>query len=117
MRTGMYIYSQVIPFGSIFAGKPYQFPLIWESSLVTFVMIPAGILVYRDDTGKHGGREARATRPHLFRRRPALGTFLVMFVIINVAYFAYGAVFAVIKCERSSHVGGLPVAVSGGQSL
>src|SRR5271166_3927007 len=37
VRTGMYIYSQVIPFGSIFVGQPWQFPLLWESALVTVV--------------------------------------------------------------------------------
>ena len=58
VRTRLYIYSQVIPFGSFFAGERYQFPLIWESLLVTFVMIPAGVLLYRDDTGPHGRREA-----------------------------------------------------------
>ena len=52
MHAGMYIYSQVIPFGSVFTGKTYQFPLIWESFSVCFVMIPAAILCYRDDTGR-----------------------------------------------------------------
>ena len=52
IQTGLYIYSQVVPFGSIFVGTPFQFPLIWESSLVTLVMIPAGLLCYRDDTGR-----------------------------------------------------------------
>ena len=52
IHTGLYMYSQVIPFGSIFVGTPHQFPLLWESSLVTLVMIPAGVLVYRDDTGR-----------------------------------------------------------------
>jgi hypothetical protein len=52
IQTGLYMYSQVIPFGSIFAGTTHQFPLLWESSLVTLVMIPAGVLVYRDDTGR-----------------------------------------------------------------
>ena len=51
VRTGMYTYTHVMPFGSIFAGTPYQFPLIWESGLVTLVMIAAGVLIYRDDTG------------------------------------------------------------------
>jgi Spirocyclase AveC-like len=41
IQTGLYMYSQVIPFGSIFVGTPHQFPLLWESSLVTLVMIPA----------------------------------------------------------------------------
>ena len=52
VRTGMYIYSQVIPCGSVFTGSTFQFPLIWESFAVTFVMVPAAILCYRDDTGK-----------------------------------------------------------------
>ena len=52
VRTQLYIYSQVVPFGSFAAGKWYQFPLIWESALVTLVMIPAGVLLYRDDTGR-----------------------------------------------------------------
>ena len=56
MRTQLYIYTQVVPFGSLFAGKPYQFPLIWESTMVTFVMIPAGVLLYRDDTGRRRRR-------------------------------------------------------------
>jgi len=52
VRTGFYIYAQVIPFGSAFVGQPYQFPFIWETVMVTFVMIPAGVLLYRDDTGR-----------------------------------------------------------------
>src|ERR1700693_1377774 len=31
IRTGLYIYDQVIPFGSLFTGTPFQFPLLWES--------------------------------------------------------------------------------------
>ena len=52
IHWGMYIYSQVIPWGSVFTGTTFQFPLIWESFSVTFVMVPAAILCYRDDTGK-----------------------------------------------------------------
>ncbi|MGH3967168.1 MAG: spirocyclase AveC family protein, partial [Mycobacterium sp.] len=43
IHWGMYIYSQVIPWGSVFTGTTFQFPLIWESFSVTFVMIPAAI--------------------------------------------------------------------------
>ena len=71
VRTGFYIYSQVIPFGSIFVGEPYQFPLIWESLMVTFVMIPAGVLLYRDDTGRTVA-EKLAQRARIFASRPAL---------------------------------------------
>lgn len=98
IRTGLYIYSQVIPFGSIFVGTPFQFPLIWESFAVTFVMIPAAIMVYRDDTGKSVA-EKLAAKAKLLPAKPVLGTFLVMFAIINVSYFAYGAWFWGIKAS------------------
>jgi hypothetical protein len=75
VRTGLYIYSQVIPWGSVFAGTTFQFPLIWESALVTTVMIPAGVLCYRDDTGRSQA-ERLAQRLRWFRTRPALATFL-----------------------------------------
>jgi hypothetical protein len=101
VRTGFYIYSQVIPWGSIFVGEPYQFPLIWESLMVTFVMIPAGVLLYRDDTGKTVA-EKLAQRARIFARKPVLGMFVVMFVIINLAYFAYGTGFAIIKWTRTA---------------
>ena len=87
VRTQLYIYSQVVPFGSFAAGEPHQFPLIWESTLVTLVMIAAGVLLYRDDTGKTQA-EKLAQRVRILRGRPALGTFLVMFAVVNVAYFA-----------------------------
>jgi len=96
VRTGLYIYSQVVPFGSVFTGTVFQFPLLWESSLVTLVMIPAGLLLYRDDTGRTQA-EKLARRVRVLRGRPALGTFAVAFAILNVAYFAYGAGFVIIK--------------------
>src|SRR4029077_18954435 len=46
VRTQLYIYSHVIPWGSYAAGEWYQFPLVWESLLVSTVMIPAGVLLY-----------------------------------------------------------------------
>ena len=101
VRTGLYIYSQVIPFGSIFTGTTFQFPLLWESVMVTFVMVPAGLLVYRDDTGKTVA-EKLAQRSRLLLNRPRLGTLLVMFVIINVAYFAYGLGFTLIRLSGTA---------------
>jgi hypothetical protein len=96
VRTGMYIYSQAIPFGTIFAGTTFQFPLIWESTFVTFVMIPAGILVYRDDTGRTVA-EKLAQRLRFMQHRPVLASFLMMFGFLNVAYFCYGGAFALIR--------------------
>jgi Spirocyclase AveC-like len=101
VRTELYIYSQVIPFGSFAAGEWYQFPLIWESALVTLVMIAAGVLLYRDDTGRTQA-ERLALRVRVFRTRPALGTFLVMFAIVNVAYFGYGTGFAIIRASKAA---------------
>jgi Spirocyclase AveC-like len=99
VNSGLYIYSQVIPWGALFAGTTFQFPLIWECSLVTVVMIPAGVLCYRDDTGRTQA-EKLAQRLRWFRSRPALATFLVMAAILNVAYFFYGAGFGAIRASK-----------------
>jgi hypothetical protein len=42
----------------------------------------------------------RTFRP--FRARPALATFAVMFAILNVAYFCYGASFGVIRATGAA---------------
>jgi hypothetical protein len=99
IQAQAYIYSQVMPFGSIFTGTPFQFPLMVESTLVTLVMIPAAVLLYRDDTGR-AQAEKLAQRLRLFRGRPALATFLVMFGILNLAYFAYGGGFLLIRANH-----------------
>ena len=99
IQTGLYMYSQVIPFGSIFVGTPHQFPLLWEPCLVTLVMIPAGILVYRDDTGRTAS-EKLAQRARILPRRPVLASFLVMLVIVNVSYLVYGVTFTALKWSR-----------------
>jgi hypothetical protein len=97
IRTQLYIYTQVIPFGSVFTGTTYQFPLLWESSLVTAVMIPAGVLLYRDDTGRTVA-EKLGQRVRAFRGREVLGTFVAMFLILNAAYFfLYGGSFGIIR--------------------
>jgi len=99
VHTGLYIYSQVIPWGSVFAGTTFQFPLIWESALVTVVMIPAGVLCHRDDTGRTQA-EKLAQRLRWFPNRPALATFLVMAGVLNFAYFFYGAGFGAIRASK-----------------
>jgi hypothetical protein len=101
IRTQLYIYSQVMPFGSYAPGEWYQFPLIWESTGVTLVMIAAGVLLYRDDTGRTQA-EKLGQRIRAFRTRPALGAFLVMFAVVNVAYFGYGAGFAIIRASGAA---------------
>ena len=107
VRTQLYIYSHVPTFGSFAAGEPHQFPLIWESLLVSTVMVPAGVLLHRDDTGKTQA-EKLANRVRAFRGRPVLGAFLVMTVIINVGYFAYGAGWGVLKWTKTNSVVACP---------
>ena len=116
VRTGLYIYSQVIPWGSLFAGTTFQFPLIWESALVTTVMIPAGILCYRDDTGRTQA-EKLARRFRWLPHRPALGTFMMMFAILNVAYFVVRRRIRSNPRFGPRDGGGLPLSVSRSQGL
>ena len=60
-------------------------------------MIPAGVLLYRDDTGRTVA-EKLGQRVRAFRGREVLGTFVVMFLILNAAYlFLYGGSFAIIQ--------------------
>jgi hypothetical protein len=99
VHTGLYIYSQVMPWGSLFAGTTFQFPLVWESALVTVVMIPAGVLCHRDDTGRTQA-EKLAQRLPCLRTRPVLATFLLMAGVLNVAYLFYGAGFGAIRALR-----------------
>ncbi len=61
-------------------------------------MVPAAMLVYRDDTGRTVA-EKFAAKAKLFPTKPVLGMFLVMFVIINMSYFAYGGWFWAIKAS------------------
>jgi hypothetical protein len=85
VNAGLYLYSQVVPFGSLFVGTPFQFPLIWESGLISLVMIPAAVLCYRDDTGRSMA-ENLSLRLGWLPHRPKLASFLVMFASLNVAY-------------------------------
>lgn len=97
VSTRVYAYTQVPAFGSIFVGEYNQFPLLWESGLATAVMIPASILLYRDDTGRTQA-EKLAQRLKMFATRPALATFLIMFGTLNLAYFfVYGGGFLTIR--------------------
>jgi hypothetical protein len=100
-QMGVYIYSQVIPFGSVFVGKPWQFALLWEPALITVVMVPAGVLLYRDDAGRTAA-EKLAQRVRIFPGRPTLGMFVVMLVIMNIAYVGYGASFAIVRATKTA---------------
>jgi hypothetical protein len=95
VRMGLYTFTQVIPFGSVFAGTRWQFPLLWQSSLISILMIPAAVLIYRDDTGRTVA-ERLALRLNVFPRRPVLASFVVMLVSVNLAFMVYGVVYTAV---------------------
>ncbi len=101
VRTGLYIYSQVVPFGSVFVGTPFQFPLLWVSLGVALVMVPVGVLLYVDDTGKSAA-EKLAHRARIFPSHPRIGTFVVMLAIMNVVYFGYIVEFTIIRWANAA---------------
>ena len=116
IHTGMYMYSQVIPFGSIFVGTPHQFPLLWESSLVTLVMIPAGVLVYRDDTGRTVSEKLATASSHL---PDSTGARVVHDDADHRQRVLPGvrACFRLLQVDKDRDLGRVPLAVSGGESL
>jgi Spirocyclase AveC-like len=95
VRMGLYTFTHVIPFGSIFTGTRWQFPLLWQSSLINILMIPAAVMIYRDDSGRTVA-EKLARRADIFVRRPALGSFVVMLVVVNLAFMVYGLTYTAI---------------------
>ena len=91
-RTQFLTYTHVVDFGSIDVGKNSQFPLLMASVLITIIMIPASILLYRDDTGKRQA-EKLSERLRLHARHPKLATFLVMAIVVNVAMMSFSSMF------------------------
>ena len=84
-----------------------------------WVMIPAGVLLYRDDTGRTEAEKLahriRTFRP--FSGAPALATFAVMFAILNVAVLLLRRQLRRDQGDRCRDVGRLSLALPGGQGL
>jgi len=95
VRLGLYSFTQVIPFGSVFVGTRWQFPLLWQSSLINILMIPAAVMIYRDDSGRTIA-EKLAQRVRVFPRRPALASFVVMLAVVNLAFMIYGVAYTAV---------------------
>jgi hypothetical protein len=95
VRLGLYSFTQVIPVGSLFVGSRWQFPLLWQSSLINILMIPAAVMIYRDDSGRTVAAKL-AQRAKVFTRRPTLGSFVVMLVVVNVAFMIYGVTYTAV---------------------
>jgi hypothetical protein len=94
--TQLYTYTHVMPFGSIFVGTYYQFPLLLASVVIGVVMIPTSLLMYRDDTGLTEA-EKLAKRLKLYVRRPATATFLVMALTLNLSFLLFIGCFALVR--------------------
>jgi hypothetical protein len=95
-RAQFLTYSHVIEFGSIDVGKNSQFPLLMASVLITVIMIPTSVLLYRDDTGKSQA-EKLAVRLRLHARHPKLATFLVMTLVLNFAMISFSSTFWLVR--------------------
>ncbi|BBZ38860.1 hypothetical protein MCNS_19230 [Mycobacterium conspicuum] len=100
-RAQFLTYSHVIEFGSIDAGKNSQFPLLMASGIITIVMIPASILLYRDDTGRSQA-EKIAQRLRLHARHPKLATFLVMAIVLNIAMISFSSAFWLVRATGAA---------------
>ena len=100
-RAQFLTYSHVIEFGAIDVGKNSQFPLLMASVLITIIMIPASVLLYRDDTGKSQA-EKLARRLRLHARRPKLATFLVMTLILNIAMISFSSAFWLVRATGAA---------------
>lgn len=106
-RTQFLTYSHVVEFGSIDVGKNSQFPLLMASVLITIIMIPASILLYRDDTGKSQADKI-AQRLPFHSHRPTLATFLVMAIILNVAMMSFSSAFWLARTTGAASVVACP---------
>ncbi len=106
-RAQFLTYSHVIEFGSIDVGKNSQFPLLMASVLITIIMIPASILVYRDDTGKSQA-EKIAQRLRMHARRPKLATFLVMTLVLNIAMISFSSAFWLVRATGAASIVACP---------
>ncbi|WKG05695.1 spirocyclase AveC family protein [Mycolicibacterium sp. HK-90] len=100
-RAQFLTYTHVIEFGSIDVGKYSQFPLLMASVLITIIMIPASVLLYRDDTGKTQADKI-AQRLRLHRRHPKLATFLVMTLVLNVAMISFSSTFWLVRATGAA---------------
>lgn len=96
VSTQFLTYTHVTEFGSIWVGENRQFPLLQASSLITIPMIAASVLLYREGDGPTVA-ENLAKRFALYARRPAVATFLVMTVILNVCFICFSTSFWIVR--------------------
>jgi hypothetical protein len=102
-KMQLYTMTHVAPFGSVFGGSEHQFPLLFNSGLITLPMAAAGVLLWRDDSGRtQAERLAMRWRPTA--RRPRWGEFAVMAVTVIVAYAPFFLGFWALRVTVSATV-------------
>ncbi|OCB24402.1 hypothetical protein A5674_22915 [Mycobacterium malmoense] len=84
VRAGIYTYTHVIPWFSLFPGKAWQFPLA-ETFLFGLVLVPTAAMMWVNDQGQTWG-ETFAMRFKIFRGRPNLGAYAVYVAVFSVLY-------------------------------
>lgn len=100
-RTQFLTYTHVVEFGSMDVGKNSQFPLLMASVLITIIMIPASVLLYRDDNGRSQADKI-ALRIPFAARRPKLASFLVMAIVLNIAMISFSSAFWLVRATGAA---------------
>lgn len=95
IHTGVLSYLQVVPFGSVWEGTRYQFPLLWQSLATTLPFIAVALLWWRDDNGRSNA-ELLAQRWRPLNKMGRLGTFVLVSVAMLLGYLAFVTPYAVI---------------------
>jgi hypothetical protein len=102
-KMQLYTMTNVAPFGSVADGTQHQFPLLFNSGLITLPMATAGVLLWRDDTGRTQA-ERLASRWGRLGRRPRLREFAVMAGAVCIAYAPFFLGFWALRITDSAHV-------------
>ncbi|MFF7945123.1 spirocyclase AveC family protein [Nocardia gamkensis] len=98
----------MVPFGSIFVGEQWQFPLIWESVLFGLALAPTAPLMWVNDQNQTWG-ETFALRFKLFRGRPNLGAFAMSVLLFSAVYIVvYFLSFGAIRISGAATSVGTP---------
>jgi hypothetical protein len=100
-RIQLYLYSHVIPFGSVFTGQTWQFPLLVESGAICGMMGLTAVLLHRDDTGATVSQRL-VRRWKVLPKHPVAGVVLMMWSLMGLSYLAYGTPFAIIRATHSA---------------
>lgn len=95
IRTGVFSYLQVVPFGSVWVGTRYQFPLLWQSLFTTTPFVLVALLWWRGASGLSNAEVLSMVSAPL-RRMGRFATFLVVSVAMLVGYLGFLTPYVII---------------------